>query len=122
MEKSLKYCFYILIVSIAFQSCSKDYLVGGQKEDVNMYKDLTTLQVLEGMPMYDTLVEIIKVAGLENKINENGQTFFAPDNSAIFRYLNDRTVYVQNHYNQNAIFGLDSLKYYISNNIDGTKD
>jgi hypothetical protein len=46
---------------------------------------------------------------------------FAPPNPAIFSYLNARTLVVQQT-NINGKFALDSLFYYLRNNINGTRD
>lgn len=104
-------------------SCKKkDYITGGVSEDVNKYKSTSTYDVLKANPLYDTLVQLIDAANLKDKINEQGTTFFAPSDYSIFSYLNKRTIYVQQNINQNETFGLDSLVYYLKNNINGTKD
>jgi len=103
-------------------SCKKDYLIGGSIEDVNMYKGMTNYEVLSKDPAFDTLVQLIDAAGLKDQINQGGTTFFAPSDYAILNYMQQRTLYVQEHYNANGIFGLDSLKYYLKNNIDNTRD
>jgi hypothetical protein len=109
-------------IAFVLSACKKDYISGGTPENINVYKDSTTYDVLKGNPMYDTLVQIIDAAGLKDKVNQQGTTFFAPSDRAIFSYLNARTVFVQDQYDQNGQFGLDSLKYYLQNNINGTKD
>ena len=103
-------------------ACKKDYITGGAIENVNTYKNTTTYDVLNSNPSYDTLVQLIDAAGIRDKINEQGTTFFAPSDVSILGYLNLRTVYVQNNINQDSKFDLDSLKYYLQNNINGTKD
>lgn len=112
----------LMAIVLVLSACKKDYITGGTPENVNYYKDSTTYDVLNGNPAYDTLVQIIDAAGLKDKINQQGSTFFAPSDVSIFNYLNARTTYVQNNYNQDSTFGLDSLKYYLKNNINGTKD
>lgn len=113
----------LIAIIFVLSACKKDYIIGGgSPENINYYKDSTTYDVLNGNPAYDTLVQIIDAAGLKDKINQQGTTFFAPSDVAIFNYLNARTIYVQNNYNQDSTFGLDSLKYYLQNNINGTKD
>lgn len=103
-------------------SCKKDYLIGGDVEDVNMYKNMTNYEVLSQDPAFDTLVKLIDAAGLKDQINQGGTTFFAPSDYAILNYMQLRTLYVQQHYDANAIFGLDSLNYYLKNNINNTRD
>jgi hypothetical protein len=107
---------------LLFSACKKSYITGGVPEDINMYKNTTTYDVLKNNPIYDTLVQIIDAAGIKDKINEQGVTFFAPSDYSIFNYLEQRTLFVQNNINQDSTFGLDSLKYYLQNNINGTKD
>ena len=111
-------CCIVLI----FSACKKDYITGGVAEDVNMYKNTSTYDVLKGNALYDTLIQVIDAAGFKDKINEQGVTFFAPSDYSIYDYLYHRTTYVQNNINQDAKFGLDSLLYYVTNNVNGTKD
>lgn len=108
-------------VVVLLAACKKDYITGGSVEDINKYKNTTTYDVLKSSPLYDTLVQLIDTAGLKNKINEEG-TFFAPSDYSIFNYLYQRTLYVQATVNANSKFALDSLFYYLRNNINGTKD
>lgn len=110
------------VLVFLFSACKKDYITGGIPEDVNIYKNTSTYDVLKSNALYDTLVQVIDAAGLKDKINEQGTTFFAPSDYSIFNYLSQRTIYVQNAYNQNAKFALDSLIYYVKNNVKGTKD
>lgn len=110
------------IVALLLGACKRDYITGGTPEDVNVYRNTSTYDVLKGNALYDTLVQVIDAASLKDKINEGGTTFFAPSDYAIFNYLNQRTVFVQNAYNQNAKFALDSLLYYMKNNVKGTRD
>lgn len=103
-------------------ACKKDYIAGGTPEDINAFKNTSTYDVLKANPDYDTLVQIIDAAGLKDIVNKQGTTFFAPNDRAIFSYMNARTIFVQENYDENAIFGLDSLKHYLQNDINGTKD
>jgi hypothetical protein len=122
MKKILVNTALFLILLGALASCKKDYITGGQIEDVNMYKNNTNYEVLAQDPAYDTLVQLIDAAGLKEKINESGTTFFAPSDYSIRTYLELRTVFDQNNYDINAQFGLDSLKYYLQNNIENIAD
>jgi hypothetical protein len=112
----------ICMAAILFTSCKKDYITGGVAEDVNKYKNTSTYDVLKLDPLYDTLVQVIDNAGIKDKVNEAGTSFFAPSDYSILKYLADRTTLVQATINQNAKFALDSLLYYVKNNINGTKD
>jgi hypothetical protein len=75
MKKILVNTAFFLILIAALASCKKDYITGGQIEDVNMYKNNTNYEVLAQDPAYDTLVQLIDAAGLKDKINEPGTTF-----------------------------------------------
>lgn len=122
MKKIIINTAFFLLLAAGFVSCTKDYITGGEIEDVNMYKDKTNFEVLSMDPLFDTLVQIIEASGLKEKINQAGSTFFAPTDYSIRSYLELRTVYVQKNYNQDAKFGLDSLNYYLKNNKDNTRD
>jgi hypothetical protein len=67
-------------------------------------------------------VKCIDAAGFKDAVNANGTTFFAPTNFVIYNYLSLRTSVIQNTIDQNGKWGLDSLLYYLSNNVHGTKD
>lgn len=110
------------LLSFLMTSCNKDYIVGGEKEDVTKYQNTLTFDVLKGNTDYDTLVQVIEAAGLVDEINTANTTFFAPSDYSIFSYLYYRTLFVQGHYDANSTFGLDSLIYYLQNNIDNTRD
>lgn len=111
---------FILLILV---SCKKNkYISGGVPEDVNIYKNTSTYDVLAKNALYDTLVKVIVAAGIKDKINAEGNTFFAPSDYSIYSYLAKRTTELQTNVNQNAEFGLDSLLYYVSNNINGTRD
>ena len=123
--KRISFFNFILLFSIILivVSCNKNksYIIGGVPEDVNMYKNITSYDLLAKDTTYDSLIKIIDAAGFKDKLNKPGVTFFAPSNKAIFSYLNARTIVIQRT-NQYAQFGLDSLLYYLSNNINGTAD
>ena len=124
MKKSVNQVLIVVgLALLVVASCKKqDYITGGVPEDVNKYKNTSTYDVLANNPLYDTLVKVIDAAGIKDKINAQGTTFFAPTDYSIYNYLSARTFVVQSTINQNSKFGLDSLLYYISNNIDGTRD
>lgn len=117
----LKPVVIIVAVIMLFTACKKDYITGGSVEDINKYKNTSTYDVLKSSPLYDTLVQLIDTAGLKDKINETGITLFAPSDYSVYSYLSARTLKAQ-LINQNAKFALDSMFYYLRNNIRGTKD
>jgi hypothetical protein len=124
MKKANMFSYKIVLALFlvgCIAACRKDYITGGQPTDVNQYKDITTFDYLKTVQQLDTLAQLIEAANLQDQINQQG-TFFAIPNSCIFNYLNNRTIFLQNTVDINAQFTLDSLKYYIQNNIDGTKD
>lgn len=104
-----------------FTACKKDYISGGAVQDVNVNANMPTYDVLKSNPLYDTLVQLIDAAGLKDRINEPNSTFFAPSDYSIRKYLELRTFAAQ-AVNQYAQFGMDSLVYYLKNNIRGTRD
>jgi hypothetical protein len=124
MKKSVNQVLIVVgLALLVLASCKKqDYITGGVPEDVNKYKNTSTYDVLAKNPLYDTLVKVIDAAGMKDKINAQGTTFFAPSDYSIYRYLAARTYVVQQTINQNSSFGLDSLLYYVTNNINGTRD
>lgn len=124
MKQNIKYLFYFGfgLILIGLTSCQKNYVIGGKKEDVNKYKDISTYDVLNSMPQFDTLVQIIDASGLKDKINQDNTTFFAVNNQAVLSYLEMRTIILQNTVDQYAKFTLDSLINYVSKNINGTRD
>lgn len=125
MKTTEKYASYLaatlLIAICTFSACKKSYISGGEINDLGKYKDVTTFDYLKSTQQFDTLAQLIEAGDLQAKINQEG-TLFAVPNRAIFSYLNARTINLQNNVNANAKFTLDSLKYYIKNNINNTKD
>lgn len=80
-----------LISVVVFSSgCSKDYYEDGGT--VNLEETATlgvsTMDYLKSRPeVFDTLVTLINMAGLEAEVNASGSTFFAPKNYSIFNYF-----------------------------------
>lgn len=126
MEKIKKYSssliWILLFIVTCVTACKKQsYITGGELTNADKYKDVTTFDYLKSVQQFDTLAQIIEAGNLQAKINAEG-TFFAVPNSVIYNYLNVRTIALQNNVNQDAKFTLDSLKYYIKNNINNTRD
>ena len=118
---SNKIIWLLLLMIVCFTACKKAYITGGQPTDVNQYKNITTFDYLKTVQQFDTLTQLIEAGNLQDQINQQG-TFFAVTNTAIFSYLDLKTLFLQNTVDITAKFTLDSLKYYIQNNINGTKD
>jgi len=121
MKNKLLGVFVLVCIGTSWTACKKDYIVGGAAENTGAYSRTTTYDVLKSLPLYDTLVQLIDTAGIMDKVNEQGVTFFAPSDYSIYNYLNQRTIQVQNA-DPTARFALDSLFYYLRNNINGTRD
>lgn len=123
--KRIYFLNFIFLLSMVLFSIAcnknKNYIIGGVPEDVNMYKNISSYDVLKDDPRYDTLMQVIDAAGFKDKLNKDGVTFFAPSDISIFQYLNARTIEVQKT-DVYGKFAMDSLLYYLSNNINGTAD
>jgi len=119
--KAIVFALLFITAIVLFTECKKDYINGGSVQDVNQYIHTTTYDVLKSNALYDTLVQLIDAAGLKDKINGADNTFFAPSDYSVRSYLNQRTIAAQAT-NQYAKFGMDSLIYYLKNNIKGTAD
>ena len=87
----------LLVVSVLF-SCKKrdDYLTGGTMH--NAKYNGTTYDFLKGQAsgLFDTLILLVDKAGLKDKLNQQGVSFFAPTDYAINNYLNRRAIQEQN--------------------------
>ncbi len=78
-------------------SCKKDdYLSGGSLHSAKV--NMTTYDFLKSNSagLFDTLLLLVDKAGLKDKINQQGVTFFAPTDYAINAYLNSRAREEQN--------------------------
>jgi hypothetical protein len=98
MKKILIGATCLLLVSVVLFSCKKrdDYLTGGTKH--NTKYDVTTYEFLKGQAsgLFDTLILLVDKAGLKDKLNQQGASFFAPTDYAITNYLNRRAIQEQN--------------------------
>jgi hypothetical protein len=79
----------LLATTLFIGGCSDAYFTeGGLPVDQTGELNVTTMQYLESQPArFDTLVILIKVAGLEAEVNKAGNTFFAPQNYSIHNYF-----------------------------------
>lgn len=82
-----KYILYTILIGFAFVSCKKNSYY--QDTGINDPKfDGTIMEYLESNPFYfDTLVRIIKYAELEETLNTETITFFAPPNPTFKKSL-----------------------------------
>lgn len=83
----------VSIIVVLFTSCKKnDYLVGGSLHSAKV--NMTTYDYLKSNSagLFDTLLLLVDKAGLKDKVNQQGVTFFAPTDYSINAYLNSRAV------------------------------
>lgn len=79
----IKTSIFLVMATIALAGCQKDeyYIDGGT---ANPAFDGTVLQYLESKPVqFDSLVQVVKLAGLEDMFNNEEITFFAPTDRTI---------------------------------------
>lgn len=114
-------CLFFLV--IIFSACKKnDYLKGGtiRSNKVNM----TTYDFLKSNPagLFDTLLLLIDKAGVKDKINQPGITFFAPTDYAVNNYLERRAAQERNiephrNWTIDSVFKYEMAKFADSLNV-----
>ncbi len=122
LNRFVNYFFLFINAVLLFSACKKDYITGGNAEDVNIYKNISTYDYLASNPLYDTLIQVIDAAGFKDKFNEANTALFIPSDYSVYNYLSQRTAVVQETISQDSFFGLDSLLYYMKNNVNNTRD
>lgn len=105
MKKFIKRYFTPIALCSVFltmmvSSCSKDYFVDGgpSKPEFNG----SVLQYLQSNPKFDTIAQIVKLAGLEDVFTNEDITFFAPTDEVI-----RRTIGLVNSNTQFLTYGLN---------------
>jgi hypothetical protein len=75
-----------VILAITVSSCSKDnyYKDGGL---ANPHFNGTVLQYLQSNPQFDTIAQVVKLAGMEDIFSKEDITFFAPTDETIRRTI-----------------------------------
>ncbi|WP_164123271.1 fasciclin domain-containing protein [Sphingobacterium sp. xlx-130] len=96
--KTSNIIYFILFISaiLLSPSCKKDeYRVGGDLHNPNI--NMTTYDYLKSNKygLFDTLLLLVDKAGIKDKINQQGVTFFAPTDFAIKSYVELRTLALQ---------------------------
>lgn len=83
------------VIVILFSCKRDDYLTGGSRH--NTRYNVTTYDFLKNQSsgLFDTLLILVDKAGLKDKLNQPGVTFFAPTDYAITNYLERRAAEVQ---------------------------
>ncbi|MFE2861156.1 hypothetical protein [Sphingobacterium multivorum] len=87
-------CLFGIIVAIS--SCKKnDYFVGGELHNPKI--NMTTYDWMKSNKygVFDTVLMLIDKAGVKDKINAQGVTFFAPTDYDVYNYVQARTRQVQ---------------------------
>jgi hypothetical protein len=94
------FILFILVV-LAFSACKRDeYYRDGGKAQAEFNGSM--LEYLQSKPvLFDTIAQIVKLAGMEGNFSDEDFTFFAPDDETIKRTIG--TIYT---------FGLNSFLYY----------
>jgi hypothetical protein len=90
-----------LFLSLTISSCKKEYFIDGGPSKAEY--DGTILQYLESHPKFDSVAQIVKLAGLEDVFNNEEITFFAPTDEVIRRTIgqvNSNVDYLRNGLNQ----------------------
>ncbi|GAA4105347.1 fasciclin domain-containing protein [Mucilaginibacter panaciglaebae] len=96
-------CSAMLIVTVS--SCSKDkYYKDGGLANPNF--NGTMLQYLQSKPQFDTIAQIVKLAGMEDVFSKENITFFAPTDEVI-----RRTIGLVNSTDQYLAFGLNEMLF-----------
>ena len=83
--KKIYQVFIFSLAAVTLFSCSKDYIIGGEKNESNKV-DQTTFDFLKTFEVTTNTAILIERAGMKDKVNGN-ITIFAPSNYAINRYL-----------------------------------
>lgn len=112
MKHLIKITAALLVIAIVFTSCKRDdYLIGGTLHNPKV--NATTYDYLKSnsMGLFDTLLLLVDKAGVKEKINKAGISFFAPTDYAITNYLNKRVKEEQN-IDPNRKWTIDSMIRY----------
>ncbi|GGC23849.1 hypothetical protein GCM10011386_14780 [Parapedobacter defluvii] len=79
----------VVLAVLSVSGCSDDYFADGgvSPENAGVFEG-STLEYLESHPeTFDTLATLIRLCGLENAINQEGNTFLAPKDYSIHNYF-----------------------------------
>jgi hypothetical protein len=108
MKKILGYTFAAAFLFLA--ACKKDnYIKGGSTHNPKV--DMTTVDYLKKNPLFDTLCLLIDKAGITDRINASGISFFAPTDYHIALYILNKNARAQAT-DANKRYTVDSLIKY----------
>lgn len=96
MKKIIVNIACLLGIIVAISSCKKnDYFVGGDLHNPKI--NMTTYDWMKSNKygVFDTVLMLIDKAGVKDKINAQGITFFAPTDYDVYNYVQARTKQVQ---------------------------
>lgn len=112
MKNFKLYNFICILLVFGIISCdNSDYILGEGLHDPKI--NMSTYDYLKSNQFgyFDTLIMLIDKAGIKDKINENGITFFAPTDYSINNYILSRTLDIQN-IDPNKMWTVDSIIKY----------
>src|SRR5690606_1109962 len=89
MEKTMKIIMMLAGFAVMATACKKDdYYIDGGRAIATF--DGTILEYLEAHPVhFDSLAQVIRLAGLEDVFNNDTLTFFAPNDRNIRELIGD---------------------------------
>ncbi|MGA6119979.1 hypothetical protein [Sphingobacterium anhuiense] len=96
MKKIILNICILLGIVVAISSCKKDgYFVGGELHNPKI--NMTTYDWMKSNKygVFDTVLMLIDKAGVKDKINAQGITFFAPTDYDVNNYVITRTLQIQ---------------------------
>lgn len=90
---NMKVVFAVAISFLLLSACTKEYFL-----DSGVHQPVyngSNMQYLESRPeLFDSLVQIVKIAGLENEVNKANTTFFVPPNVSIRKSIRNLNSYL----------------------------
>ena len=108
--KNLIFFLLLVIVAISF-SCTKNSVIDGGLSNAQV--NMTTLDYLQSRPhhTFDTLLLLLRTAGIDQEVNTANQTFVAPTDYAFRNFIIEKQAALRIiHNNENYIYNFDSLK------------
>jgi hypothetical protein len=96
MKRIIYTILTVVVLGAIMYSCKKDgYFVGGDLHNPKI--NLTTYDWLKSNKdgVFDTVIMLIDKAGVKDKINKQGITFFAPTDYDIYNYVQARSIAMQ---------------------------
>ncbi|WP_028295417.1 fasciclin domain-containing protein [Olivibacter sitiensis] len=96
MKTLFKYFYMLLGLAVLIPACKQDdYFIGGSLHTAKV--EMSTYDFLQSNDrgLFDTLLLLVDRAGVADKINQPGITFFAPTDYSINSYIEYRTAIEQ---------------------------